>query len=216
MELNSDMSRPEAHPIGTPIPKPVPTPIPTPVTAPMQRGGWVAFWQAMDIKALQYLHGLKIPPSMNWILIAFVRIGDGWLWAGIAAWLWVACTWEVFKLTVLQCVLAIGISLVLYWPLKLWTKRARPYNTLHWVTRKVPPLDKYSFPSGHTMNNLAVSLTLASLMPSFYAPAIILPLILGVLRVVFGVHFLTDILAGAVLGTLSHFGAKSLFIFMAI
>jgi undecaprenyl-diphosphatase len=198
------MPRPEAHSIASPV------------TSPVQKGSWVAFWQALDIKALQYLHGLKIPPSVHWFLIAFVRIGDGWLWAGIAAWLWFACTWEVFKSTVLQCVMAIFISLVLYWPLKLWTKRARPYNALNWVTRKVPPLDKYSFPSGHTMNNLAVSLTLASLMPVFYAPAIGIPLILGVLRVVFGVHFLTDILAGAVLGTLSHLGAKAIFIFMAI
>jgi undecaprenyl-diphosphatase len=177
--------------------------------------GWIRFWQQLDLKALQYLHGLKIPRTLNWFLIVFVRIGDGWLWAGIAAWLWVALSWGAFKETVLQCLLAVGISLLFYWPLKLWAKRVRPYNALNWVTRKVPPLDKYSFPSGHTMNNLAVSLTLASLMPSFYAPAIGIPLVLGVLRVVFGVHFLTDILAGAALGTLSHVGAKALFVWMA-
>jgi undecaprenyl-diphosphatase len=178
-------------------------------------GGFANYWKALDVKALHFLHGLRISSTVTWALILFVRIGDGWLWAGIAAWLWVALPWATFKQTVVQCLLAVGISLLLYWPLKFWTKRIRPYLAFDWVTRKVPPLDKYSFPSGHTMNNLAVSLTLASLMPSWYAPAIGVPLALGVLRVVFGVHFLSDILAGAALGALSHLGAKAVLIFVA-
>lgn len=179
------------------------------------QGDWSQFWLRLDMKALRYLHGLKIPPALNRALIFFVRIGDGWLWAGIAAGLGWALSWPSFKHVVVQCLVALAMSLLLYWPLKLWTKRIRPYNAFNWVTRKVPPLDKYSFPSGHTMNNLAVSLTLASLMPIWYGPAIGIPLVLGLLRVIFGVHFLTDILAGAALGALSFLGAKGVLIFIA-
>jgi undecaprenyl-diphosphatase len=166
-------------------------------------------WQRIDLAVLRYLHGLRIPAILHWPLIVFVRIGDGWIWVGIAAWLYAILPWLAFRRTVVECLLAVGISLVLYWPIKLLTRRARPYAAHDWVTRKVPPLDKYSFPSGHTMNNLAVSLTLASQMPALYVPAIGIPLILGLLRIVFGVHFLTDIGAGALLGLISHFAAKA-------
>lgn len=172
--------------------------------------GISALWGRIDVAALRYLHSLNLSPRLEKALIAFVRIGDGWVWIGIAAWLYAIMPWRDFQSVVAQCLLAIGISLLLYWPIKLMTRRIRPYDTHAWVTRKVPPLDKYSFPSGHTMNNLAVGLTLASHLPVLYVPAIGIPLFLGLLRIVFGVHFLTDIAAGAVLGVASHFAALAL------
>ncbi len=164
--------------------------------------------QAADIKALHFLHGLRIPLPLHFPLVVFVRIGDGWMWIAITAWLYHVMAWPSFRLVVVECLLAVGLSLLAYWPIKLLVRRRRPYDAHGGVTRKVPPLDKYSFPSGHTMNNLAVALTLASQLPALYAPAIGIPLALGVLRVVFGVHFLSDILGGAVLGAMSHLAAK--------
>lgn len=169
-----------------------------------------ALWNRIDVAALRYLHNLNLSPRLEKALIVFVRIGDGWIWIGIAAWLYAMMPWRDFRSAVAECLLAIGISLLLYWPIKLMTRRIRPYDTHAWVTRKVPPLDKYSFPSGHTMNNLAVGLTLASHLPVLYVPAIGIPLFLGLLRIVFGVHFLTDIAAGAALGVASHFAALAM------
>jgi undecaprenyl-diphosphatase len=79
------------------------------------------------------------------------------------------------------------------------------------VVPLVPPLDKYSFPSGHTMNNLAVALTLALYFPRITAPALLLPVILGMLRVLFGVHYLSDIIGGSLLGVCAFWLARAIF-----
>gem|GEM_PF-227076 len=199
---------PPATAIESPLPLLGPEGLPLPEQPSMK--GFFAAIHAWDMAIVKFLHALDIPKLIYWPLVAFVRIGDGYLWIGVAAWLFYAEPWSVFRGILVECLLAVGLSLLAYWPLKLIIRRTRPYSSIEGISRKVPPLDKYSFPSGHTMNNLAVALTLASQMPVFYLPAIGIPLTLGVLRVAFGVHFLTDIIAGAFLGTASHLLAKFL------
>jgi undecaprenyl-diphosphatase len=167
---------------------------------------------AWDLALLRLLSTVVLPKAVSWPLIALVRIGDGYIWGLIALYLWWALPVDQVKLVGAHCLLAIGISLAVYWPLKLFIRRPRPFDAGLGVTAKVPPLDKYSFPSGHTMNNLAVSLTLAVYLPHVLSAALTVPLVLGVLRILFGVHFLSDITAGALLGALSFLAAKYAFL----
>ena len=180
-------------------------------SAPISRGGLWGGIDALDKGIIRWLNKVPLPSWLALPLILLVRIGDGWIWGMLAVYLWFALPPERFKVVVLHCCVAIAISLLLYWPIKLLVRRARPHNADLGVTAKVPPLDKFSFPSGHTMNNLAVSLTLALYLPRLFAPALAIPLLLGALRVVFGVHFLSDIVGGAFLGTLGFFLAKVAF-----
>lgn len=166
---------------------------------------------AWDLALLRYIAGLSLPRSLNLSLILLVRIGDGYVWALIAAAVWWAMPLAQVKVVVAHCLVAIAISLALYWPVKLLVRRSRPHESGHGVTAKVPPLDKFSFPSGHTMNNLAVALTLSLYVPHVFFLALCLPLILGALRVLFGVHYLSDITGGALLGILSFVLARYLF-----
>ena len=92
--------------------------------------------------------------------------------------------------------------------------RRRPY----FDTREIKcllPLDEnadlydvaaqgYSFPSGHSMNSAALfgSLRLYFNSPLFSALAILLPLVVGLSRIVLGVHYPTDVLAGLLIGYL--------------
>jgi undecaprenyl-diphosphatase len=166
---------------------------------------------ALDRACLRTFHSIPLPKMVSWMLIALVRIGDGWIWTLIALYLWLVLPLPQLKLVVLHCLVALGISLALYWPVKLLVRRARPFDAGLEVVPKVPPLDKYSFPSGHTMNNMAVALTLGLYFPHIMLLALFIPMALGVLRILFGVHFLSDIGAGALLGGLSFFLAKLLF-----
>lgn len=158
------------------------------------------------------LHAIVLPSRLNRFLIAFVRIGDGWGWVMVALLLFIFLPWMRFKIVVGQAFLSVAISLPAYWGFKLFFKRQRPFISLGEISARVPPLDKYSFPSGHTMNNLAVAMTLALNFPRFWIPAIILPIALGLLRIFYGVHFLSDIIAGAILGAMSSLGAQWLFL----
>ena len=163
--------------------------------------------------ALVYrLHALEVHPFLNRLLRLFVRIDDGWAWPIVAAILYCLLPWAHFKSIVGQALLAVAISLPIYWGFKYLFRRNRPYIALDGISARVPPLDKYSFPSGHTMNNLAVAMTLALNLPHLWPLALAIPLALGFLRILFGVHFLTDIVGGALFGALSALSAHWLFL----
>jgi undecaprenyl-diphosphatase len=175
------------------------------------RGPFSGRVTALDLAFFRILVGLNLPRAVTWPLILLVRSGDGWIWAVIASALWFLLPYADVKRVVLHCAVAIGVSLAIYYPIKFGGRRLRPYDNGWDVKPLVPPLDKYSFPSGHTMNNLAVALTLASFFPSLLLPAICIPILLGTLRVLFGVHYLSDIIGGSLLGALAFGLARALF-----
>lgn len=166
---------------------------------------------AWDLAFFRLLATQKPSKMVTLPLVFLVRIGDGYIWAFIAMYLWWAVPFKDLEDVILQCCFAIAISLCIYAPVKILTKRRRPYDSGLDVTPLVPPLDKYSFPSGHTMNNLAVSLTLAYHFPGLLVPSILLPVFLGLLRVFFGVHYLSDIVGGVVLGATAYFLSSAVF-----
>jgi undecaprenyl-diphosphatase len=179
-----------------------------------QRGVLGAFTSkvaAMDAAFFRALASLSLPKAVTLPLVFLVRIGDGYIWALIALSLWLALPFAEVRSIVVHCALTIAISLCFYFPIKFSMKRPRPYDNGVDVTPLVPPLDKYSFPSGHTMNNLSVALTLALHLPNLFVPAILFPVAMGLLRILFGVHYLSDIVGGTVLGATAFFIARAVF-----
>ena len=81
--------------------------------------------------------------------------------------------------------------------------RTRPYDLVGHFELLVDPLGDYSFPSGHTMNNLAIATTLLLSVPAAGLVMMALPLSWGFLRVYFGVHWLSDVVGGFLLGIVS-------------
>ena len=86
------------------------------------------------------------------------------------------------------------------------------------VDRPRPPLDdparldaavalpsSSSFPSGHATTSFAAATAVAVLMPRLRVPALALAFVVALSRVYLGVHFVIDVVAGAVLGTLIGF-----------
>lgn len=127
------------------------------------------------------------------------RLGDGIFWytllmgillvQGEAAWL------PVFHIA------TTGLSgtLVYKW-LKGKTLRPRPYQVLQdvWLTGK--PLDYFSFPSGHTLHATAFTCMTLAYYPSLAMLVVPFSLMVATSRVVLGLHYPSDVLAGAVIG----------------
>lgn len=103
------------------------------------------------------------------------------------------------------CYLVIGAFIgerIIYWVLKNTLKRRRPPEVIPYFTSVVTASDRFSFPSGHTM-----AAFLLSGLCYFYFGSIALPLYfwasaVGASRVLLGVHFPSDIFAGATIGTI--------------
>jgi undecaprenyl-diphosphatase len=156
--------------------------------------------QCFDCYVSKWLADLSLPSFWFKSLRFFVRIGDGWLWLPVVLFISVIEPHHEFYSISLQCLIALAVSMAFYWPLKLGVRRLRPFHWMPGISAQVPPLDKFSFPSGHTMHNLAIGLTVAHFFPSTFWPLAFIPFAFGFFRIYFGVHFLSDVLAGGFLG----------------
>lgn len=100
-------------------------------------------------------------------------------------------------------VIAFSIELPLYVVLKNSIKRRRPDDVITEFVAFLIPSDKFSFPSGHT----AAAFVMATLISIFYPEhgllAYSVASVIGFSRVLLGVHFPSDIIAGAFLGSFS-------------
>lgn len=98
--------------------------------------------------------------------------------------------------TAWSALLALTTSLLIGW----FVKRPRPF-TLDMVAARIDePLTQYSFPSSHSSVAFAIAMSLTLAHPWLGAIAFVLAFLIGLSRVAVGVHYPTDILAGALLG----------------
>ncbi len=137
---------------------------------------------------------------------AISRLGDGVFWYALMSVLAIFEGWHG-ALAALQMLLTGGVALALYRLLKRWTRRPRPFRSCDGVIARVPPLDEFSFPSGHTLH--AVSFTIVALAGFPMLTPLLVPftVLVAASRVVLGLHYPSDVLAaigiGGVLGSLS-------------
>ena len=129
------------------------------------------------------------------------RLGDGVFWYTLMAVLLLCYQHEALP-AVLHMLSAALVGTVIYKLIKSRTLRPRPFNVYPAIVCTGKTLDQFSFPSGHTMH--AVSF---SLIAVFYFPALIwlvLPftLLVALSRSILGLHYPSDVLAGAALGAL--------------
>ena len=153
-----------------------------------------------DLRAMRWVLGRPRAATVARVARQVSRLGDGPAYALLALGVYLSGTASAGRFV---AVLALGFlfELPAYLGLKRLIQRPRPADAEESLSAFIQPADKFSFPSGHTAAGFMVALIVGSFFPWAAALAYALALAIGSSRVLLGVHFPSDIAAGAVLGT---------------
>ncbi len=100
----------------------------------------------------------------------------------------------------LSAIIGFAIQIPAYAWLKKLTRRKRPFRSLPDVRMRVWPPDEFSFPSGHTAGAVLMAVLIGNGFPLVNPYVLLWAIGVGTSRVYLGVHYPSDVLAGAALG----------------
>ncbi len=130
---------------------------------------------------------------------AISRLGDGVFWYALMLALLLAFRSEAVP-AVLHMIGAGLVCTTLYKLLKHKTSRPRPYQIHRGIICSAKPLDQFSFPSGHTLHAVGFSVVAVAYFPVLIWLVLPFTLLVAASRVILGLHYPSDVLAGALVG----------------
>jgi undecaprenyl-diphosphatase len=153
----------------------------------------------MDARFSDQLRVAEKPGILRNIAAFLAHSGDSWFWALalIVSWFFSNSLWKQWEVVEFFGMLGLaGVVLAI----KFIVRRERPQGEWGNIYRNTDP---HSFPSGHAARAFLIAVVAAALAPLWliillwiWAPLVSLA------RVAMGVHYLSDVIAGAVLGVI--------------
>ncbi len=142
----------------------------------------------------------RLNPEMKgwWQLSAFLaHSGDSWFWLLALVLIWFFSKSEWHTRAAIMIVGIFCLALIVF-AIKLITRRRRPEGEWGELYRRTDP---HSFPSGHAARATLLAVLAIGMGPAWFAIVLVIwaPLVC-LARVFMGLHYLSDVLAGLVLG----------------
>jgi membrane-associated phospholipid phosphatase len=134
---------------------------------------------------------------IHWLAAFLAHSGDSWFWLVGLGLVWLLKTGQWHRTAAIMEVailLLAGIVLAI----KLLVRRRRPAGEWGAIYRSIDP---HSFPSGHAARAIMLAVLACGLAPAWFAVLLVIwaPCV-SLARVLMGVHYLTDIVAGIAVG----------------
>jgi undecaprenyl-diphosphatase len=170
------------------------------------------FIQNRDDRVMRRMNNWKAPRWIRFWMLASTRMGDGWLWYSLGfILLLLGGPQRYAAVSAAGCAAIVGVFV--FKGLKKLSHRQRPCHLAPHCWATILPPDQFSFPSGHTMTAFSIALVVSYFYQPLEGPMYFLAASIALSRVVLGMHYLSDVLAGAVLG--SALGMASIVTFVA-
>lgn len=160
----------------------------------------VARWADRDLRWTLAMHRVAESPALVVFLAVASRLANGVLWYTLM--LVLPLTGGVTGTScALQMAGVAALNLALYWYLKPRVCRPRPFVTCPGVRARTDVLDTFSFPSGHTLHAVSFAIVLSYHYPVAAFLALPFAAVVALSRLVLGLHYPSDVVVGAVLGS---------------
>lgn len=151
----------------------------------------------LDLKISQRLGVAEKPGILRNLAAVLAHSGDSWFWfLGLALlWGFGSTYWRSIAISMIVSIL---ITAVLVLAIKFSVRRRRPDGNWGGIYRTTDP---HSFPSGHATRAALLAILGLGLGPAWFGwiLAVWAPLVI-LARVAMGVHYFSDVIAGAILG----------------
>jgi undecaprenyl-diphosphatase len=135
----------------------------------------------------------------RWVFATASRLGDGIAWYVLVGVLPLIYGRAALRPALVMAITGL-IGLLIYKTLKAQLLRERPFIRHPGLTLAMPPLDRYSFPSGHTLHAVTFTWLAVEHFPTLGWILIPLASLIAASRVVLGLHYPSDVLAGGAIG----------------
>jgi len=159
----------------------------------------VEYLDDLELKACLRINALSRVELIRQFFSAVSTLGDypAWVIFGVIIAIRQGANATTFAL---QAVVTAGVGILVYKLLKSRLVRERPYVTHGAIICGAAPLDRYSFPSGHTLHATGLTVLFGAydpIMLVFMAPFAAL---VAASRIILGLHYPSDVLVGGMIG----------------
>lgn len=139
-------------------------------------------------------------PDLAQVMTIVTHLGATWFWIASIVLVGVYSTKTRKFSPLLQLILSLILAEALTFLLKELTLRPRPHDLLDNVNLPIGEASGYSFPSGHAVRVVAMSLTVIANFRWLSIPVLIIQALVLTSRIVLGLHYPLDVVGGLLLG----------------
>jgi undecaprenyl-diphosphatase len=153
----------------------------------------------MDERISQQMRIAERPGPLRTLAAVLAHSGDSWFWlAGLGLVWWLGS--DYWKERAVILIVSILLTALIVFVVKFTVRRKRPEGEWGKFYRSTDP---HSFPSGHAVRAVMLAVIMLGIGPLWLGLLLLIwaPLV-GLARVAMGVHYLSDVLAGMILGLL--------------
>jgi len=160
---------------------------------------WIETLARLDLDATAGSNRANGGRACRFVFAWASRLGDGWFWYALAAAL-LLVEGGAAIVTVATMAAAGLAGTAIYTLLKRGIRRPRPSEAHSGLILTVAPLDRFSFPSGHTLHAIAFSVVVTSHAPQLGWLVWPFAALVAASRLVLGLHYPSDVIVGGTLG----------------